>query len=405
MQVFHVSAINNFATQASGLGADVDDVIGGADDFFIMFHYDHRIAQLLQLAQDVYQLVRIAAVKSDTRFVQDVETAHQAASQRSRQIDTLAFTAGQRVAEAVQCEVSQAYVQQEADAVVDFYKDAAGYVGIVLIQLQVVEKDFQFGDGQVYQLGDAASAHPYITGFGLQPGAVAFGAKGFTAITRQHYTVLYLVLVLLQHLEEGVDALEVAGSFPQHAALPVRQFVIGCENGEAGFLRAAYHHVFPFAHFLSAPAHYGAVVYGEGAVGDNKMLVDANDTSEAFAFRTCPDGGVEREHLVVGLFKRDAVRLEFGAETVEAGRAVRLVETQQAGSVTLVHGGFGRVGKAADGIFVAGNRHAVYQEEYGIAVFGAVLVDAYHLSIYFQTVEALLHVYFQLLLQSTSFTK
>ena len=107
----------------------------------------------------------------------------------------------------------------------------------------------------------------------------------------------------------------------------------------------------------------------------------------------------------VGLFKRDAVRLEFGAETVEAGRAVRLVETQQAGSVTLVHGGFGRVGKAADGIFVAGNRHAVYQEEYGIAVFGAVLVDAYHLSIYFQTVEALLHVYFQLLLQSTSFTK
>ena len=117
---------------------------------------------------------------------------------------------------------------------------------------------------------------------------------------------------------------------------------------------------FPFAHFLSAPAHYGAVVYGEGAVGDNKMLVDANDTSEAFAFRTCPDGGVEREHLVVGLFKRDAVRLEFGAETVEAGRAVRLVETQQAGSVTLVHGGFGRVGKAADGIFVAGNRHAVY---------------------------------------------
>ena len=44
----------------------------------------------------------------------------------------------------------------------------------------------------------------------------------------------------------------------------------------------------------------------------------AHDTSEAFAFRTCADGGVEREHLVVGLFKRDAVRLELGTETVQA---------------------------------------------------------------------------------------
>ena len=52
-------------------------------------------------------LVRVAAVKSDARFVQNVETAHKTASQGSCQIDTLAFTAGQRIAEAVQGEVSQ----------------------------------------------------------------------------------------------------------------------------------------------------------------------------------------------------------------------------------------------------------------------------------------------------------
>ena len=361
LQIFHVSLVDNLAAQTSGLGTDVDDIIGGPDDFFVMFHHDHRIAQLLQLAQDVYQLVRVAAVKSDARFVQNVETAHKTASQGSCQIDTLAFTAGQRIAEAVQGEVSQTYIQQEADAVVDFYKDAAGNVGIMLVQLQVVEKHFQFGNGQVYQFGDAASAHPYITGFGLQPRTVAFGTKGFAAITRQHNAVLYLVLVFLQHFKEGIDTLEVAGSVPQHAALFVGQLVVGSENGEAGFLRTAYHHVFPFAHFLAAPAHHGAVVYGKGAVGDDEMFVDAHDTSEAFAFRTCADGGVEREHLVVGLFKRDAVRLELGTETVQAGSAVRLVETQQAGSVTLVHGGFGGVGEAADGIFLAGNRHAVYQ--------------------------------------------
>ena len=40
-----------------------------------MFHYHYRIAQLLQLAQDMYQLVCVAAVKSDARLVQYVETA------------------------------------------------------------------------------------------------------------------------------------------------------------------------------------------------------------------------------------------------------------------------------------------------------------------------------------------
>ena len=129
------------------------------------------------------------------------------------------------------------------------------------------------------------------------------------------------------------------------------------------------------------------------------MFVDADNPSETFAFRAGSDRRVEREHLVVGFFERNAVRLELGAETVQAGSAVRSVKAQQAGSVALVHGSLGGVGKAADGIFLAGSRHAVYQEEYGVAVFVAVLVDTYHFAIHFQAVEALFHVYLQLLLQ------
>ena len=115
-----------------------------------MLHHYYGITQLLQLAQDVYQFVCVTAVKSDTRFVQNVETAHEAASQRSCQIDALAFTAGKGVAETIQREVSQAYIQQEADAVVDFYKDAAGNIGIVFVQFQVIKEYFQFRDRQVH---------------------------------------------------------------------------------------------------------------------------------------------------------------------------------------------------------------------------------------------------------------
>ena len=155
---------------------------------------------------------------------------------------------------------------------------------------------------------------------------MTFGAKRFAAIACQHYAILYLVLILLHHLEEGVDALEVTGPFPQHPALFVRQLVVRGENGEAGFFRTAYHHVFPLAHLLASPAHHRTFVDGEGTVGDDQMLVNADDTSETLTLRTGSDRGVEGEHLVVGLFKRYAVRLEFGAETIQAGAAVRLVE-------------------------------------------------------------------------------
>ena len=64
--------VDHFATQTAGFGTDVDDIVGGTDYLFVVFHHYYRIAQLLQLAQYVYQPVRIAAMKTDTRFVQDV---------------------------------------------------------------------------------------------------------------------------------------------------------------------------------------------------------------------------------------------------------------------------------------------------------------------------------------------
>ena len=81
-------------------------------------------------------------------------------------------------------------------------------------QLEIVEEEFQFRDGQIYQLGDIPSAYPYIAGFRFQACAVAFGTKRFSAVACQHDPVLYLVLVLLHHFEESIDAFKVRGAFP-----------------------------------------------------------------------------------------------------------------------------------------------------------------------------------------------
>ena len=218
------------------------------------------------------------------------------------------------------------------------------------VQLQVVEEELQLSDGQIYQFGDVASSHAYVVCFGFQAGTVAFGAERLSAVACQHHTVLYLVLIFLHHLEEGVDALKVGCPFPQHPALLVGQFIIGSEDGEAGFLGSVYHHIPPFAHLFAPPAYNGSIIDGQGAVGYHEMLVDADDFPESLAYGACTDGRVEGEHLVVRFFEGDAVCLELGAETIEAGTPVGLVETQQAGTVSFIHGCFGRVGEAADGI-------------------------------------------------------
>ena len=115
-----------------------------------MLHHHHRIAQLLELAQYAYQLVRVPAMQSDARLVQYIKTPHQAASQRRGQVDTLALTTRQRVTQPVQRQVAQPYIYQEADAAVDFRQYACGHLGIVGVQLQVVEEHFQLSHRQVH---------------------------------------------------------------------------------------------------------------------------------------------------------------------------------------------------------------------------------------------------------------
>ena len=234
---------------------------------------------------------------------------------------------------------------------------------------------------------------------------MAFGAERLSAVACQHHTVLYLVLIFLHHLEEGVDALKVGCPFPQHPALLVGQFIIGSEDGEAGFLGSVYHHIPPFAHLFAPPAYNGSIIDGQGAVGYHEMLVDADDFPESLAYGTCADGRVEGEHLVVRLLEDDAVRLELGAEPVEAGASVGLVEPQQAGAVSFVHGCLCRVGEAAHGVLFGRGCHTVNQQENGVSLFRLVFVDAHHLTVHFQTGETLLHVYLQLLLQRAVFAQ
>ena len=87
------AAEDHFAAVVTGLGADVDDPVRGADHLLLVLHDDHRVAQVAQLFQYADQAVRVARMKPDRRFVEDVERTGEVAAQRGREVDALALAA------------------------------------------------------------------------------------------------------------------------------------------------------------------------------------------------------------------------------------------------------------------------------------------------------------------------
>ncbi len=103
----HLAAVNASA------GADIDDMVGAADGFFIMFHHQHGIAQVAQVKQGIEQAAVITLVQANRGFVEDIHHPHQAGADLAGQADALGLTTGESVGTAAQGQVVQAHIHQK----------------------------------------------------------------------------------------------------------------------------------------------------------------------------------------------------------------------------------------------------------------------------------------------------
>ena len=172
------------------------------------------------------------------------------------------------------------------------------------LQLQTIEPLLQSHDGHLYQVADASASNLHVVGFRLQARTMTLRTCGLTPVAGQHHAVLYLVLILLHHLEELVDtrlfllALIRGQSVPQPVFLPLRQVHVGFEDGEIVVSGIPAEPVFPFSHLLSVPAHHAAVIDAQRRVGDHQLLVNTHNLAKALTLRTGSCWRVKREHLV-----------------------------------------------------------------------------------------------------------
>src|SRR6266567_2593210 len=76
---------NNFTAARACAWAEIDNVIGGPNRFFVVFNYDDRIAEIAQSPQCSEQSRVVAVVYTDARHVQNVKNTRQTGADMRRQ--------------------------------------------------------------------------------------------------------------------------------------------------------------------------------------------------------------------------------------------------------------------------------------------------------------------------------
>ena len=135
-------------------------------------------------------------------------------------------------------------------------------------------------------------------------------------ISAEQIAVLYLVAVLAHPFEELLEPDNAMFFILGRATLPylgsyfIAEIAPWFEDRYAVTFRIGYELIFEPAHFLTAPAYDGSVVYGFALVRHYQILAYALDTPKSATYGAGAQRAVEAEEIFVRLAEYDTVCLE-----------------------------------------------------------------------------------------------
>ena len=161
---------------------DVDDPVGGADGVLVVLDDDERVAQVLEANERLDEPVVVALVQADRRLVEDVQHADEPGADLRGETDALRLTAGERPGRAVEAEVVEADVEEEAKPLVDLLEHPLADLALAVRHLQAAQVVGGIPDAEGADLGDVlGSGLGVVEQDGaddrLQPGPLALGTR------------------------------------------------------------------------------------------------------------------------------------------------------------------------------------------------------------------------------------
>ena len=173
--VLELAMGDDMAAVDAGAGAHVDEVIGVADGVLVMLDDEDGVAEIAQAAERDQQPLVVALVEADRGLVEHVEDARQARADLAGEADALALAARERARGAVEVEIIEADIVEEAEALVDLLEDGAGDLVLGRIELlgERREPGQSVADGAGGGLADMLAGDLHRERLGAEAGAVA----------------------------------------------------------------------------------------------------------------------------------------------------------------------------------------------------------------------------------------
>ena len=318
----------------AGPGADVHQMVGGADRVLVVLHHDQGVAQIPQPGQGGQQAVVVALVQADAGLIEHVEHAGEAGADLGGQADALGLAAGEGHGGAIEAQVVEPHIEQEAQAHADLPQHqitdldlAAAEQGLRPLAGPHAHQGLDPVQGVGHAHGgefvDGVGAHPHRQGLGPQPQAAAAGAGHQFEVLLQLLAHRFAAGVAQLPLQDRQDPLE-----GPHIALALAVAAVGLDGDR--LLAALQQH----------PALLVAELVPGGLELEAEGLADAEQQGEVIAVLLVAPGGDGGVHRQGGIGHHPVHReLAQVADAVAVGTgAVGAVEGEQAGGELLHHG-------------------------------------------------------------------
>jgi hypothetical protein len=305
---------HQLAAVQAGAGPQVEHPVGGADGLLVVLDDEHRVAEVAHLREGAQQARVVALVEPDRRLVQHVEHAHQLRADLGGEPDALALATRERCRRAVEREVADADVVEEAQPVTDLLQHLAGDGAIALGELETREDAAQLADRERRQPIDRFAGDGDGERLGPQPPPVAGVADldrhvlldlaahelriGFAVATLEHgQDALPLPLPRVGRLPalELEFELLLAAPLQDHPARPLRQPAPARGERELHRRGQRAQHLQPPGARAGLEERQGAGVDRALGIDHHLVGIDSHQRAEARAGRTGAVGTVEGE--------------------------------------------------------------------------------------------------------------
>src|SRR5215831_46509 len=119
-KILQRSVPNQFAAVLAATRAEIDQIIRGSNDLFLVLDDKQRVSFVAQIMHHAHQLPDIARVQSNAWFVHDKQRVYQRRAKAGSEVHALDFAAAQRARRSIEREITHADLAEIIQARADF---------------------------------------------------------------------------------------------------------------------------------------------------------------------------------------------------------------------------------------------------------------------------------------------